>query len=623
MNSPGPVDVSSSPRARLRTLPTNAFAFGDGFWEQRQRINRERSIDHAHAMLEQAGNLDNLRNAAAGGGAFRGPVFMDSDVYKWLEAAAWEIGRRPDPALQDRVDTLIDIVAAAQMPDGYINSYWQVVHPTERWTDLPHGHELYCIGHLVQAGIAMARATGGDRLLHVAEHAVQCVQATFGRDRRIGVPGHPEVESALVELYRHTGDATALELATFFLDHRGSGLLSTARFYDPSYYQDRVPIREATTIEGHAVRAAYLLSGIVDVALETGDEALLASAQGQWEDMVRHKLYITGAIGSRQFSESFGEPYELPSATAYAETCAAIGSVFWNWRMLLATGDSRYADLIEWTLYNAVLSGIGVDGTTFFYENPLSSRGETVRAPWYECACCPPNVMRLIASLAHYVATGNDNGIQIHQYASGTMTYEGLSLEIRTDYPWDGTVTVEVLAAHGEARDLSLRLPGWCRHPTVSVNGSSVDHARENGYATVGRRWQVGDVVVLTMQMPVTLTAANPLVESARASVAIVRGPLVYCIEGCDQPDEADAATIAIDPATELRARWREDLLGGAIEVVGNGLRRSSIGWDVLYRRREEVGDHHSPTALTAIPYFLWANRLPGSMTVWIPTESS
>lgn len=620
MHKAGPVDNSCSAHAVLRTLPTGAFEFAEGFWGARRRINRERSLPHGFAMLEQAGNLDNLRNAAAGTGAFRGPVFMDSDVYKWLEAAAWELGHRPDPALQRDVDALIDTVAAAQAPDGYINSYWQLVHPTGRWTDLPHGHELYCIGHLTQAAIAMSRATGDDRLLHIAERAVRCAQATFGDGRRIGVPGHPEIESALVEMHRHTGDGSALDLAQFFLDHRGYGLLSTARFYDPAYYQDRVPVRDATIIEGHAVRAVYLLSGMVDVALETGDAALLASAERQWEDMVAHKQYITGAIGARHFSESFGEAYELPSATAYAETCAAIGNVFWNWRMLLATGDSRHADQIEWTLYNAVLSGIGFDGTTFFYENPLSSSGDRMRASWYECACCPPNVMRLMASLAHYVATGDERGIQIHQFASGTLAHGATSLRVHTDYPWDGTVAIEVLAAGDSERELSIRLPGWCREPTLSLNGSAMEYERAMGYATIKRRWNVGDALVLAMPMPLHLMAAHPRIEAARASVAIVRGPIVYCIEDCDQPPNT---TITLDPAAELQERWRPDLLGGVVEVNGTGRRHSIGGRSSLYRQRGEVPTSGSPIAFTAIPYFLWANRAPGPMTVWIPTEPS
>src|SRR3984957_1283683 len=444
---PGAVDVSASKHAVLHPLPMGAFESGEGFWSQHQRLNSEQSIAHGYAMLESAGNLDNLRNAANGSGPFRGPVFMDSDVYKWLEAAAWELGRSPDPALHRRVDEVIAIVAAAQMPDGYINSHVQVADPSARWADPAHGHELYCIGHLVQAGIAMSRATGDDTLLHIAERAVGCANAVFGNGRRVDVPGHPEIESALVELFRLTGNVAHLELASFFLDHRGHGLIHTGRFYEPSYYQDRVPIRESAIIEGHAVRAVYLMTGVVDVSLETGEGALLAAAQRQWDDMVEHKQYITGGLGSRAFSESFGDPYELPAATAYAETCAAIGSVFWNWRMLLATGESRYSDQIEWTLFNAVLCGVGLDGTSFFYENLLSSRGDRTRESWFACACCPPNLMRLLASLPHYFATGDERGIQVHQFASGTLTLSDRLIDVQTGYPWTETVTLTVRAA--------------------------------------------------------------------------------------------------------------------------------------------------------------------------------
>jgi uncharacterized protein len=624
MERSGPVDDSASTHALLRTLPIDAFELGGGFWADRQRINRERSIPHGYEMLVAAGNLDNLRNATTGGGAFRGPVFVDSDVYKWLEAAAWELGRAPDPALRRRVDEAIGIVGAAQADDGYINSYWQVVHPNARWTDLPHGHELYCIGHLIQAAVAMCRATGDDRLLRIAESAVRCVHATFGVGRRLGVPGHPEIESALVEIYRHTGDQTALDLARFFLDHRGHGLLRDARFYDPGYYQDRVPIRESTTIEGHAVRAVYLLSGIVDAYLETGEGALLATAQSQSKDMVRHKQYITGAIGSRHFTESFGDPYELPAAAAYAETCAAIGNVFWNWRMLLATGDAAYADQIEWTLFNAVMSGVGMDGTTFFYENPLASTGVQRREPWYTCACCPPNIMRLLASLQHYIATADARGIQLHQFASGVLTHGDVVLDVSTEYPWDGTVTVEIRASPESEWKLALRLPRWCREPALALNGRAAPHDVRSGYAVLGRRWSRGDVVALNLPMSARLMASHPSIESARASVAITRGPLVYCVEMCDQPREVTAmTTISIDPRVALQTIARSELPGGAIAVTGSGFSRQGRVWDGLYRPLEEALDVETrrPFALTAVPYFLWANRDPGPMAVWIPTE--
>lgn len=619
---PGVVDVSSSKHAALRPLPLQAFTFAEGFWSDHRRLNRERSLEHGLAMLETAGNLDNLRNAAKGSGPFRGPVFMDSDVYKWLEAAAWELGNTPGAELRRHVGDVIATVAAAQASDGYINSHVQLTDPSARWADLAHGHELYCIGHLVQAGVAMSRATGDDTLLGVAERAVRCATVVFGEGRRVGVPGHPEIESALVELYRHTGDAAYVQLADFFVDHRGRGVIQTGRFYEPAYYQDRVPIRNSNTIEGHAVRAVYLMSGVVDLYLETGDDTLLAASRRQWDDMVEHKQYITGAIGARAFSESFGNPYELPAATAYAETCAAIGSVFWNWRMLLATGESRFADQIELVLFNAVLCGIGLDGTSFFYENPLASRGERTRKSWFACACCPPNVMRILASLPHYLATGDERGVQLHQFASGTLTHGDVVLDVRTGYPWSETVTVDVRAGSGAAWELALRLPAWCTDPTVSLNGSFVEAERRDGYARMTRIWEAGDAVVLTLPMPARFVTGHPLIESTRSSVAIVRGPLVFCIEMCDQPGLTADATVAIDPRTPLQSIWRSDLLGGATTVVGSGTVRVNDEWTSLYRPLDDIPRERRTVEVTAVPYLLWGNRQTGSMTVWIPIES-
>ena len=601
----GVVDALSSNFALLRPLSLGAFTLTEGFWGQRQQLNRERTLEHGLVMLEKAGNLDDLRKAAKGSGAFRGPVFMDSDVYKWLEAAAWEIGRMPDEELRRRVDDVIATVAAAQTSDGYINSHVQVTNPSMRWTDLAHGHELYCIGHLVQAGVAMSRATGDDTLLSIAERAVDCVNAAFGEGSRIAVPGHPEIESALVELHRHTGDVAHLRLASFFIDHRGRGLIQTGRLYEPAYYQDRVPIRESSVIEGHAVRAVYLLSGVVDLYLETGDEALLAAGRRQWDDMIEHKQYVTGAIGSRAFSESFGDPYELPAATAYAETCAAIGSVFWNWRLLLATGESRFADEIELLLFNAVLCGIGLDGTSFFYENPLASRGERSREPWFSCACCPPNLMRLMASLPHYFATGDARGIQIHQYAAGTLTHGDAVLDVHTAYPWTETVTVDVRGTPADAWELSLRLPAWCQDPTVSLNGAVIAPERRNGYAALTRRWTIGDVVVLTLPMPARFMVAHPFIESTRSSVAIVRGPVVYCIESCDQPGVADHATVTIDPRAPLTSVWHPDVLGGATTVAGSGHVHMNDEWTALYRPLDGVSPERRSTSVAAVPYSL------------------
>src|SRR5262245_48154209 len=375
--SAGPVEATRSPAAVLKTLPAGAVTFEAGLWAQRQAVNRAAALPHGLAMLGTAGNLDNLRIAAGRAtGRFRGRVFMDSDVYKWLEAAAFEMARVPSDELRASAESLIELVAAAQGEDGYLNSYYTVGEPGRRWTDLAQGHELYCAGHLVQAAVAYRRALGDDRLLAIARRVVENVHSVFGPGRRLEADGHAEIETALVELYRETGERRHLELAAFFLDQRGRGRLGPNRHDSPSAFQDRVPVSEAAIVEGHAVRALYLTTGVADVHLETGEPALLEALTRQWQDMVGGKLYVTGAVGARHLTEAFGQSYELPNDLAYGETCGAIASVMWNWRMLLATGQSRFADLIERTLYNAVLPGVSLDGQLYFYVNPLASNGE-------------------------------------------------------------------------------------------------------------------------------------------------------------------------------------------------------------------------------------------------------
>ena len=352
----GPVDSAQSAGAVLKTLDARAVTLEGGFLARRQAVNRAAALPHGLRMLEAAGNLDNLRIAARRTtGRFRGRVFMDSDVYKWLEAAAFEMARMPSAELSASSETLIELVAAAQGDDGYLNSYYTVAEPGRRWTDLAHGHELYCAGHLIQAAVAYRRATGDQRLLTIARRFVDHIHLVFGRGRRETTDGHAEIEMALVELYRETGERRHLDLAAFFLDQRGRGRIGPNRHDSPAAFQDRVPVREATTVEGHAVRALYLTAGVADLYLETGDATLLETLTQQWQDMTEGKLYVTGGVGARHLAESFGQHHELPNDLAYGETCGAIASIMWSWRMLLATGQPRYADLIERTLYNAVL----------------------------------------------------------------------------------------------------------------------------------------------------------------------------------------------------------------------------------------------------------------------------
>jgi len=620
----GPVDTARSPHARLHTLAYRSVALTGGFWAARQATNRAVSLRHGYRMLEEWGNFDNLRLAAGliQGKPFRGYVFQDSDVYKWLEAVAYELGNRPDTELKAMADATIALLEAAQAPDGYLDSHYQVAEPNGRWVHLDYGHELYCAGHLFQAAVAWHRATGEARLLDVARRFADHIDSVFGPTKRPGTPGHPEVEMGLVELYRETGEPRYLALAQFFVDQRGHGMLGHSRYGSLSYFQDHVPIRQATTVVGHAVRQLYLTAGVADLYLETGEEALLTALERQWHDMVERKLALTGGVGARHEGEAFGEPYELPNDACYCETCAAIASILWNWRMLLATGEARFADLMERTLYNGFLSGVGLDGRHFYYVNPLLSRGGIERPEWYACACCPPNVMRLIASLGHYLATSDGSGLQVHQYAPARIQGGGLALRVETEYPWQGAVRITVERAEGAPRRLALRLPGWCQAPALRLNGQAVDVATSAaGYAGIERAWQPGDTVELDLPMPPQLIEAHPRVDPARGSVAIERGPLVYCLEQADQDPAVDVLDVEIDPAGSLQARWQADLLGGVMAIDAPGYALDLAPWQGRLYRPLGSGSRpgRQPVRLTAVPYYAWANRGPGAMRVWVP----
>jgi DUF1680 family protein len=577
----GPIDVTSGAATRLRPVPDAAIT--GGLLAARQRANGDAAVPSGHRRLEDAGNLDNLRIAAGGSaGEKRGPVFMDSDVYKWLEAAAWEYARRPSTALLDAQREVTAVVAAAQQPDGYLNSM-----VTDRYTNLPWSHEHYCAGHLMQAAVAQARATGDKALLDVAIRFADHLVATFGEDKRHDVDGHPVVEMALVELYRETGREDYLRLAQYFVDARGHGLIAGYGL-EPTYFSDRVPVREQTTVEGHAVRAVYLAAGAADVALETGDEALLEALKTQFAHMLATKSYITGGLGARWEGEAFGDPYELPADRAYAETCAAIGGIQWAWRMLLATGDPGYADAAERMLYNGFLSGVSLAGTEYFYVNPLHLREDAHpdenRSPahgrrgWFDCACCPPNIMRTLASLGAYVATTDADGVQIQLYAPATIEARGVRLEVETQYPWDGRVTVRIAEAPPEEWTLSLRIPAWAAGATIDGRPA------EPGYARERRVWHAGDTVELVLPMETRISTAHERVDAVRGCVAIERGPLVYAVEGVDAFHLTEVGA----------AEHRPDLLEGVTTIA--------------------INDGHE-----AIPYYAWANRGIGPMRVWLP----
>jgi uncharacterized protein len=609
-------------------LPLDAVSLTGNFWSKWQDTNRQVTLQHGYRMLEEAGNFHNFRLAAGlTEGKYRGRVFNDSDVYKWLEAVGYELHLHPNAELQRKADEVIDLIAAAQQSDGYLDTYYQVAEPGKRWTDLDFGHELYCAGHLLQAAAAHARASRPTKLFEVAARFADLLCATFGPDKRQGTCGHPEIEMALVELYRVTGKRAYLDLAKFFIDQRGQGVMRGLDWLKAEYHQDRVPVRQASEVEGHAVRAMYLNAGVADLYLETAEASLLAALERQWQDMTQGKLFLTGGLGARYEGESFGDPYELPADRCYCETCAAIGMLMWNWRMLLITGEGRFADLMERALYNGILSGLALDGKHFFYMNPLLSRGGHARQPWYECACCPPNIMRLMASLTHYFVTRDEAGLQIHLYNNAAIHADlgpgrAMVLNMQTDYPWQGLVAFSIEETDGLPWTLRLRVPEWGQSAIVTINGQIIEKPTiETGYAVLERAWQAGDVVELALSIEPFIVEAHPRVDAVRGSVAVQRGPLVYCLEAADHPG-LNLMDIQLDETAPLQAIWREDVLPeGMMTVQMAGYALETDEWrNHLYRRlRSGTRLARKPIPLTAIPYYAWANRGANAMRVWIP----
>jgi uncharacterized protein len=622
------VDTSGSRHARLRSLPLADVRLADDFWEPRRRINRGETLPSQYEHIEETGRLDNFRRASGKIEVpFRGLYFNDSDVYKWLEAAAWTLAEGPDPDLERMVDAAITEVEDAQRPDGYLNTYFTFEKATQRWTDFDL-HEMYCAGHLFQAAVAHFRVTGSERLLDVATRFADHICDTFGREegKRHAVDGHEEVEMALVELFRVTGEKRYLEGAQYFIDARGHGMLGRPYGqHEPSYSQDHEPLRDQSEVVGHAVRALYLYSGAADVFAETGEPALVEALERLWENMTTRRMYVSGGLGSRYEGEAFGRDFELPNERAYTETCAAIGSVMWNWRMLALRGEARYADLIEHTLYNAVLPGLSLDGQHYFYQNPLADDGSHRRQPWFGCACCPPNVARLLASLPGYVYSASENAVWVHLYAEGAATVEldgnrTVRLRQRTSYPWDGRVEIQV-EDEGEFA-LMLRVPAWCEEgATVEVAGEPVDLEISPGsYMHICCAWKPGDTVSLGLPMPVRRVECHPYVTENTGRVALLRGPLLYCAEQADNHD-VDLRDLILN-GKEPTVRLEPDLLGG-VAVLQAEARSAApgAGWEDRLYRTVHPGEGQMQThatRVTAVPYYAWANRDPGAMRVWL-----
>ncbi|MEU6714968.1 beta-L-arabinofuranosidase domain-containing protein [Nonomuraea sp. NPDC046802] len=598
----------------LSPLGLDAVSLSPGFWGDRVALNREVTIAHCQEWEEREGWIGNFR----GERPRRGREFSDSEIYKLLEAMAW--------AEHPGLPALAEIVAQAQEGDGYLNTRWS----GSRYTDFEWGHELYCYGHLIQAGVARLRMHGEDPLTRVAVKAADHVCRRFMEGSE--TCGHPVIEMALVELYRVTGTERYLEMARRFVERRGMPALADIPF-GRAYYQDDVPVRQAQVLRGHAVRALYLASGVVDVAVETGDQNLLKMVESQWERTIARRTHLTGGMGSRHADESYGEDYELPPDRAYNETCAGIASIMLAHRLLLATGDVKYADLAERTLYNMLATGVALDGRSFFYANPLQVRVPSVpvdgvnhaaegglRSPWFDVSCCPNNIARTIASLPAYVAGAAADGLRIHHYASGEIRGGGLAVRVETGYPWNGSVSVRVLE-DGRGR-IGLRVPAWAADATLShVPASSPDAPLPEGpvirpvspgYAVVDGPWRAGDEIRLELPMTPRWTFPDRRIDALRGSAAVERGPLVYCAESvADQPPLGDLSA-RVRPPVEHHVDDVVELEVAAELGAGEG-----NGWPY-----SAVANGHAEgtdVRLRLIPYHRWGNRGPATMRVWLP----
>lgn len=631
------MDLQTTSR-RLTPVPFTAVRIGDAFWTKRMQVNRERTMHIEYQQCKETGRIDAFKLDWKPGMEPEPHIFWDSDVAKWVEAASYSLATHPDPALEAELNEVIDLIVAAQQPDGYLNVHFTVVEPEKRWTNVRDWHEMYCAGHLIEAAVAHFQATGTrhflDCMCRYADHIATVFGAEPGQKR--GYCGHEEIELALVKLYHVTGEARYLRLSQYFVDERGQqphyyDIEAAARGEDPGphaanfyeYNQTHAPVREHTQIVGHAVRATYLYSAMADLAGELGDGELLAACERIWNDVIRTKFYLTGGIGPSRLNEGFTTPYDLPNDTAYAETCAAIGLVFWAHRLLQLDGDSRYADVIERALYNGIISGVSLDGTKFFYENPLASHGNHHRQDWFGCACCPPNLARILASLGGYIYSQSADGVSVHLYVQGEANITlpdgtALTLAQQTRYPWDGTVTLTTGLQTEADFTLRLRIPAWCRDFAVRVNGEAVTPVIERGYACLTHRWQPGDTVTLEMAMPVEVIEANPQVLHDRGRVALQRGPVVYCLEGVDHT--VSVHQLALPVNADLHTRFIPDLLDGVTVIEGNALALDEEPWgDDLYRSYQSP--RGTPTPFRAIPYFAWDNRAPGEMVVWLRRE--
>jgi len=627
-----------------------AVKFTDRFWLPRMKTNHTVTIPASFARCESTGRVKNFVMAATHTGKFCTTYpFDDTDIYKTIEGASFSLSLFPDKKLEAYIDSLIDIIGKAQEPDGYLYTA-RTINPKqphewsgpERWVkERELSHELYNSGHLYEAAYAHFYATGKKNLLNIALKNADLVCSVFGPDKMHVAPGHEIVEMGLVKLYRITGKQEYLQTAKFFIEERGHYNGYDANSKDPwkngAYWQDNIPVTDQTEAEGHAVRAGYLYSAVADVAALTGDEKLLHAIDTIWDNMVSKKIYVQGGIGAVPSGERFGDNYELPNATAYNETCAAIANVFWNYRMFLLHGDSKYMDVLEKTLYNGLISGIGLDGKSFFYTNAMqiknnSSHGgmEPARSGWFDCSCCPTNLTRLIPSIPGYVYAQTADAVYVNLFVTGKASLQvhgkPVSIVQQNNYPWDGALTFTVSPKKTDAFSLLVRIPGWARNEaipsdlytfagnndkkvTITINGQPVDYTIEKGYAVIKRNWKKNDVLKVDLPMDVRRVTANEKVKDDQGKVALQRGPLIYCAEWVD--NNGKAANIIVPSDAVFTAQYQPDLLNG-VEVL-----HSEVPVIAVDEKTQTVST--TRRTFTAIPYYAWANRGKGEMMVWFP----
>jgi len=612
--------------SQLSPVPFTQVRLQDKFWAPRQATLRKNTMPHALDQLEKPGgglkNFDRaariIHNLPGDREGFDGYVFQDSDSYKMLEAIAYSLADHPDAAMEKRVDGIIARIGAAQMADGYLNTYYTVKEPGRRLTNLRDNHELYCAGHLFEAAAAHYQATGKRNFLDIATKYADFLVATFGEGKRAGYCGHPESELALVKLWRVTKKPEYLELARFLVSHRGEHFFAQEhktpeKDFDGTYWLDDVPIRNHRAIKGHAVRAAYLMSGATDVAALTNDAPLLKMLDRVWANTEYKNTFVTGGIGPSGSNEGFTTDYDLPTYSAYQETCASVALAQWNWRMNQLHGDAKYADSFERSLYNGALAGISLDGDRFFYVNPLASHGDHHRQAWFGCACCPPNISRTIASIGDYIYAQAPGTLVVNLYVASEVKASGQNWRVETNFPWAGSVKLTRLDAGGDGT-LRLRVPGWAPNASFAVNGNATASSPKNGYQNLTRRWKKGDVVTVNCPMPVRRIVANPLAKDLVGRAAFARGPLVYAFEQVDQKADLQSVSVPLDqPFTAVST----PILGGIMQIEGMGVPGGGRWSGGLYQS-ETPG---AKVRLVGVPYYAWDNRKAGEMQVWLPVS--